>query len=60
MSVEQLIERLQAMPPYYEVDAFCPGVEVSDFESAVVDVGIDPLTKKVLIEFQSLPGWQKL
>lgn len=58
MSVEQLIERLQKMPHHYEVEAFCPGVELRDFESKIVDVGIDIVTKKVQLEFEPNPGIQ--
>jgi hypothetical protein len=58
MSVEQLIERLQTMPSYYEVKAFCPGVEVRDMEEAVVAVAVDPSTKSVLLEFTPTPGLQ--
>lgn len=58
MSVEQLIERLNKMPFHYEVRIFCPGVEIRDFETDVVDVEVDPFTKNVLLEFQPLPGIQ--
>lgn len=58
MSVEQLIERLSKCPHHYEVEAYCPGVEIRDFESDVVDVMVDCMTKKVQLEFQPLPGLQ--
>jgi len=52
MSVEQLIERLKKMPPYYEVQAHFEGVEVEDFESDVFDVTIDESCKRVNLEIQ--------
>ena len=55
MSVEQLIERLQKMPSYYEVKAFAHGVEIEDFYNEIVDVGIDVVTKDVLLEFDPTP-----
>jgi hypothetical protein len=55
MSVEQLIERLQKMPAHYEVKAFAPGVEIEDFYNQIVDVGIDIVTKDVLLEFDPTP-----
>ena len=55
MSVEELIERLQKMPPYYEVKAFARGVEIDDFYNHIVGVEIDIVTKDVLLEFDPTP-----
>ena len=56
MTTEELIERLQKLPPLYEVNAFVPGVEIDDFWSPVVDVQVDIVTKQILLEFQTKPG----
>ena len=58
MTTEELIERLQKLPPLYEVNAFVPGVEIDDFWSPVVDVQVDIVTKQILLEFQPKPGNQ--
>ena len=59
MTTEELIERLQKLPPLYDVNAFVPGVEIDDFWSPVVDVQLDIVTKQILLEFQPKPGTQE-
>ena len=59
MTTEELIERLQKLPPLYEVNAFVPGVEIDDFWSPIVYVQTDVVTKQILLEFEPKPRFQK-
>ena len=59
MTVENLIQKLQAIPWHYEVLAFVPGVEVDDFDAPVVDVVEDYSSKTALLEFTPKAGKPK-
>ena len=61
MNVEDLIEELKRQPWHYTPRILIPGIEVDDFESPIIRVSVDPVTKQVLIESQpqEKPNWRR-
>ena len=55
MSVEELIQKLNQMPPNYEVEVFARGVEIEDFYQGIIEVERDEVCKKVMLEFIPTP-----
>lgn len=53
MSVEQLIEKLQKMPPHYEVKAYEEGCDIGDFSSDVFEVELWSPQKEIHLTIET-------